>query len=236
MGLLAIRQYNFPVEVAAIEGALAKTERVMPEKLFYRARSLQETIVFNISTPEAVLQNDILTVLSAAIQQRRQVHLRYQAWSGDESERTFDPYGIVFNEGYWYTAGYCHLRQGLRTFRLDRVVSLNVEEQDFEWPNNFDVLGHVLHSVTMFPGTEQVEVLFETTMEHAQQVITPAMGALEPSDNGVIFRRVASQLEGIAHILLSLNFPVHVLKPKGLHDILREMAARALHMVDTSVL
>src|SRR5215813_5410478 len=43
LGLLAIREYRFPVEMAAVEGALAKTERVMPEKLFYQARGLQES-------------------------------------------------------------------------------------------------------------------------------------------------------------------------------------------------
>src|SRR5690349_546301 len=35
LGLLAIREMRFPVDVAAVEGALAKTERVMPEKLFH---------------------------------------------------------------------------------------------------------------------------------------------------------------------------------------------------------
>src|SRR5215475_13349935 len=34
LGLLAIREFRFPVDVAAVEGALAKTERVLPEPLF----------------------------------------------------------------------------------------------------------------------------------------------------------------------------------------------------------
>src|SRR4030095_5586999 len=42
LGLLAIRAFQLPVDVAAIEGALTKTERVMPEKLFHQVRSLQE--------------------------------------------------------------------------------------------------------------------------------------------------------------------------------------------------
>src|SRR4030095_3022241 len=48
LGLLAIREFRFPVDVAAVEGALAKTERVMPEKLFHQARALQEAITFNV--------------------------------------------------------------------------------------------------------------------------------------------------------------------------------------------
>ncbi|MBC7813014.1 MAG: HTH domain-containing protein, partial [Burkholderiales bacterium] len=34
LGLISIRGFQFPVDVAAVEGALAKTERVMPERLY----------------------------------------------------------------------------------------------------------------------------------------------------------------------------------------------------------
>lgn len=231
LGLLAIREFRFPVDVAAVEGALAKTERVMPEKLLNQARGLQEAIVFNVSPPPVVLQNDSVAILSSAVQQRQQVRLRYQSWGGDESERGFDPYGIVFNEGYWYTAGYCHLRHDVRTFRLDRIVALEPGEHSFERPENFDVLGYVLSSIALMPGTDQIEVVLETSMEVAQQVIPPVMGTLEPSEKGVIFRRTASQLEWTAHVLINLDFPVHIVQTAELRQMIRQMAARALQMV-----
>ena len=230
LGLIAIREFHFPVDVAAVEGALAKTERVLPEKLFLQARSLQEAIAFNVSLPPAVFQNDLVATLSSAVQQRRQVHLRYQSWSGDESERTFDPYGIVFNQGFWYTAGYCHLRQDLRTFRLDRIVSLEPLDQPFERPENFDVLGHVLSSLASWPGTEQVEVLMHTTMERAQQVTAHLMGTLEQVEDGIIFRRAAYQLEWVALFLVSLDFPIEVRQPAELRDKIRQMATKALQI------
>jgi predicted DNA-binding transcriptional regulator YafY len=231
LGLLAIREFRFPVEVAGIEGALAKTERVMPEKLLHQARALQEAITFNISPPPVQLQNDIVAPLSLAVQQRQQVRLSYRSWTGNESEREFDPYGIVVNEGYWYAIGYCHLRRDIRTFRLDRVVALEPGEHSFERPEDFDALGHVLSSIASWPGTDQIEVLMETSMERAQQVISPIMGTLEPSEKGVIFRRAANQLEWIAHILISLDFPVRVLQPVELREMIRQQAMRALQIV-----
>src|SRR5436309_3296771 len=109
LGLLAIREFHFPVDMASVERALAKTERVMPEKLLNQVKGLQEAITFNVSPSPTIVQNDLLVTLSSAIQQRQQVHLRYQSWQGEDTEREFDPYGIVFGEGYWHTAGYCHL-------------------------------------------------------------------------------------------------------------------------------
>ncbi len=230
LGLLAIREYRFPVDMAAVEGALAKTERVLPEQLFHQVRGLQEAILFNVYASPALPQNNYLTILSAAIQQRRQVHLRYRSWNGEETERDLDPYGIVFNVGYWYSAGYCHLRQGLRTFRLDRISALEPREQSFEWPSGFDALSYVLNSIAMSSGSDQVEVLLETTLEQARQALPSIIGHLEPSENGVILRRASSQLDWVAHVLLSVDFPAHVVKPTELRDRLRQMAVRALQI------
>jgi len=231
LGLLAIREFRFPVEVAAVESALAKTERVMPEKLLHQARALQETITFHIDLPPTRVQNDFVMTLSSAVQQHQQIHVRYRSWDGEESERDFDPYGIVFNEGYWYTAGYCHLRHDLRTFRLDRITALEQSERTFERPEDFDVLGHVLTSLFSRQGAEQVEVVMKTTLEHARQVTSPDMGTLEETEQGIIFRRAARELEWVAFFLMCLDFPVAVIQPVALRELLRQMAAKALQMV-----
>jgi predicted DNA-binding transcriptional regulator YafY len=235
LGLLAMREFHFPVDVAAVEGALAKTERVMPERLLNQARGLQETITFNVAPAPIIPQSDFVAILSAAAQERHQVHMRYQSWSGDESEREFDPYGIVFNQGYWYTAGYCHLRNDLRTFRLDRVVALVPGDQTFERPQDFDALDHVLSSLVSMPGIDQIEVLLKTSLEHAQEIISPMIGTLENTEKGVIFRRSATQLEWITPFLMNLDFPVVVLKPDSLRDRLRKMAAKALEMAEDKI-
>jgi predicted DNA-binding transcriptional regulator YafY len=235
LGLLAIREFRFPLDVTAVEGAIAKTERVMPENLLQQVRSLQSAITFNVPAPPVALQTDLVVTLSSAVQQRQRVHLYYRSWSGEESARDFDPYGIVFNEGYWHTIGYCHLRHDVRTFRLDRIITLEPGEESFERPEDFDVVGQVLHSIAFISGAKEVEVVLETTMERARQVIPPIMATLEPSEQGVIFRRTASQLEWIAHVLISLDFPVHVVQPAELRDMLRQIAAKALRMAGEDV-
>lgn len=227
LGLLIMREYRFPVDVAAVEGALAKTERVMPEKPLRQVRALQEAITFNVARPPAQLSSAFVATLSTAVQQRQRVHLSYRAWGGDDSERDFDPYGIVFNEGYWFTAGYCHLRHDLRTFRLDRIVALEATEQSFERPEGFDALAHVLASLMTWPGTEQVEVLMKTSLEHAREAVPPELGTFEPCAEGVIFRRAAYHLEWTAYALLQLDFPVVVLQPAELRDIFRRIASKA---------
>ena len=230
LGLLAIRELHFPVDVAAVEGALAKTERVMPEKLLHQARALQEAISFNTVLPPVQPQSRFITLLSSAVQQRQRVFLRYEAWNGDESERDFDPYGIVFNDGYWYTSGYCHLRRDLRTFRLDRILALEMGDQSFERPAAFDTLQHVMLSIATTPGQYQVEVLMQTSIERARQVIPPIAGTLEATDEGVLFRRAVSSLDWITYFLLYLDFPIIIRQPDELRERFRQFARRALQM------
>ncbi len=232
LGLLAIREFHFPVDAASVEGALAKTERVMPEKLLHQARGLQESITFNVSLPPTQPQNDFVTTLSLAVRQQQQVRLRYAAWNGDESERDFDAYGIVFNDGYWYTSGYCHLRQDLRTFRLDRITALEMNTTTFERPQNFDTLEHVLKSLALMPGANgEVIVRMDTTLEQAQEASSRIMGTVEQTDDGIIFRRGSQQLEWVAHWLLTLDFPVQIIKPVELREILQGFATKAQQMI-----
>ncbi len=230
LGLMAIRELRFPVDVAAIEGALAKTERVMPEGLLNQARALQEAISFKYVMPRVTPENDTVVTLSTAIQERLQVRLRYRAWNGEDTERVFNAYGIVFYDGFWFTAGYCHLRGDLRTFRMDRIADLTIIEGYFERPENFDTMEYVINSITTMPGSAQAEILLKTTLEKAQIIQDNLMGTLEETDEGIIFRRAAYPTDWIAHVLLSADYPVIIRQPQELRETLRQFAERALQM------
>jgi predicted DNA-binding transcriptional regulator YafY len=53
--------------------------------------------------------------------------------------RDLDPYGIVHHAGQWYVVGHCHRRGDTRTFRIDRVASLESTARSFDVPTDFDL-------------------------------------------------------------------------------------------------
>src|SRR5215213_7574401 len=118
--LLAARGLRLAGVAPAVEGALAKLERVIPEDVRGRVQALQETISIAVALPAATARSEALPALSAAADERRMVRLRYRSGRAEETEREVDPYGLVHREGYWYAVGHCHLRGGMRLFRLDR--------------------------------------------------------------------------------------------------------------------
>ncbi|XKK38474.1 WYL domain-containing protein [Nocardiopsis sp. ARC36] len=62
-----------------------------------------------------------------ALEAGQRLHLRYLSGYLDQvTERDVDPMGLVVQDGYPFLEGYCHLREDVRLFRLDRVLELTV--------------------------------------------------------------------------------------------------------------
>ena len=103
LGLLAARKIGLGGAAPAVEGALAKIERVLPLTLRERVQGLQETLIFDMATSSTPPRSEIVSVLSTAAQQERIVELYYRSYNGEITERAFDPYGLVYRSGFWYT-------------------------------------------------------------------------------------------------------------------------------------
>lgn len=51
--------------------------------------------------------------------------------------RRVDPYGLLYRSGLWYLSGFCHLRQAVRDFRVDRIRGLRRTGEQFTRPSGF---------------------------------------------------------------------------------------------------
>jgi predicted DNA-binding transcriptional regulator YafY len=152
--------------------------------------------------------------------------MSYQSSSREQTEREFDPYGLVYRAGRWYIVGWCHLRRGLRSFRLDRVVSASSMTATFERPADFDALTYLKQSITMIPRAHAVEVLLKTDLASAQRAVVPYVGVLECVDEGVLLRAQADDLDWIARELARLPFDFNVKAPTALRGAIARISQR----------
>ena len=225
VGLLSARRLGLSGAAPAVEGALAKLERVMPEGLRGRLQAFEETVVPAIS-PSSLPAGETVVTVSEAVRGRRRVRMRYRSEPSKETEREFDPYAVVRREGYWYAVGHDHLRGAMRLFRLDRVIGAEPLEATFERPPGFDAPEGVLSALAAMPQDRwSVEVLLEASPEEAREQ-TPAMGVnLEEAEGGVLIRSSTSDLGWMARVLAGLSFPFVVKKLPELREALRRHAA-----------
>ena len=71
----------------------------------------------------------VLAVVRDAIARGVQLRFRYVDAQGVTADRTIDPLRVESVDADWYVRGWDHLRQALRTFRLDRVLDPQGSEQ-----------------------------------------------------------------------------------------------------------
>ncbi len=236
LGLIAVRKIGLVGAAPAIEGALAKIERVLPEMLRERFHALQDTLIFDFTPSDATPRGEVVSVLSTAAKQQRRAWIRYAAYASSEAtEREVDPYGLVYRSGFWYLVGYCHLRADLRTFRLDRVLEAEIRQETFNSPLDFDTLAHVIQSIPRTPARWQAEVLLETTMEVAQQSLPPSVAMFEQTPEGVMLRCNVNDLDWLAYLLAGLSFPFIVHHPTELRDALRKLAQSIMEQAERTI-
>src|SRR5712692_31224 len=224
LGLLVSRQLGLTATAPAVEGTLAKIERVLPEQVRARLQSMEQTLVLDVGIPRGAPTSSVVMALSAAVKTARRVRIHYQSAQSAETERAFDPYGVVYRRGYWYTIGYCHLRQGQRLFRLDRISQLTMLDETFTRPPDFETLEEVERSLASVPSDWQVELHLETTLDEARRWIAPGRVQLEEVDKGVILHCQTEDLPLMARILSGLGVPFTVRHPPELRTLLRQHA------------
>lgn len=174
----------------------------------------------------------MVLTFSTATQQEKRVWMRYRASQADETERAIDPYGLIFQAGLWYTIGYCHLRQNVRIFRLDRVLAAEPREESFTRPPGFDALNYLRRSIANMPGTWKVEVLIEMSLEDGERQVPATMAMLEQVPGGVVMSRYTQSLDWMAHFLVSLRCPLVVRELAELHETLRAVAVEIVQLAE----
>jgi predicted DNA-binding transcriptional regulator YafY len=228
VGLLAARGLGLAHAAPAVASAQAKLERVMPAKLKRRVRAVDETVTLETAQPVTPLDNEALVQLSGAAQAQLRVKMHYRTPQGVETERAFDPYGVAHRGGRWYAVGMCHLRKGVRSFRLDRVRAVHPLEETFTRPKDFDALAHLTHSLATLPRTHAVEVLLDADVEVARRFLSPTVCVLEWTTDGVLMRAQIDDLSWFARELARLPFRFSIREPAQLREALETVARRLL--------
>ncbi len=224
LGLLAARRLALSGDLPAVESAMAKVRRVLPPAVADRVGALGDVLEFTLTRPGRAAPADTgtLLALAEAVAGRRRVSIGYTSFHGRPSTRELDPYGLVFHAGRWYVAGHDQDSGEVRTFRVDRIITVRPGDQTFPAPPEFDPVAHVTRGLAQVPYLWEVEVLLETDLATARRLVPATAGSLAEAPGGVVVHARAQQLPGVARMLAGWGVPFTVLRP----DELRAAIAR----------
>ena len=234
VGLISARRLNLADTDRAVESAFAKLERVMPADLKSRVQALTETITLDQKATSFTPPSEvILSAMSSAAQLQQRVHIHYRPSQGEDTKRYFDPYGLTYYLQRWYVVGYCHLRQGLRSFRLDRITHINTLDERFKRPDGFDPLAHMMRAIATLPRKYPFELLLKTDITTAHKEVFDVLGVLEADKDGVILRGSVEDLDWLARQISIFSFDFVVREPKELKSELKKHSVKLSNFAET---
>lgn len=123
-----------------------------------------------IHSPVDLKQQPFLQRLEEASVKGQSLEMVYRKGADTTpSTRQIDPYGIVYWKGSWYIVGFCHLREEKRSFRVDRIVELNLCERYFERPAEFSAKDFLMNQ--LLPGALDVDSLLRVVIQGQEQAL-----------------------------------------------------------------
>lgn len=158
-----------------------------------------------------------IELIRRAIEQRRELEFLYYAPKG-ESERTIEPYYLIFRWSSWYVWGWCKDRKDFRLFKLNRMENVRISNEIF---SGREALLPDLRDERVFPGGIRVKALFEPDCKWRLVEEFGPNCFEEQKDGRLLFRADYTDKENMLTWLLTFRDKAELLEPEELRDELR---------------
>ena len=214
-----------------VGSALGKVISALPERVGRPAAALREHASATPDRFAARPEPATTSALVAAVAGRRRVLVTYQSESGAEWDEEVDPWAVVVRHGRWYLLCHSHRAGATRSYRIDRVRTVQPTPYHFELPENLDpvaALEENLGSGWEFP----TRVVFDAPLHEVSRWIRPVMGRLRPAgDRCVLVGSTSNPTMYAQEWLASVPFAFRVEGGQELRAAVATLAARCVAAV-----
>jgi predicted DNA-binding transcriptional regulator YafY len=193
-----------------LSAAQLKLKAALPADLRERANRISER--FHLDVPGWWQEEErppFLTAIADAVWNQKMIEVRYERWSG-EVTRTLAPLGIVLKGGAWYLVAGADGQA--RTYRAIRILNLDILDETFERPADFDLAGYWQE---WGEGFQQRLYQQEAIVRFSPNGAELATFLLEPALQRQALTRLAERPadpDGWTTIVLPIQSPRHALR------------------------
>lgn len=167
-----------------------------------------------------------LALIRESVERGVQLELDYRNAQGVAERRRVDPLRVESVDADWYLRGWCHLRQAVRTFRLDRILDPVVTEEPITHR-----VGEVALPDVLFQGApDDIRVTLELASS-ALPLIADYVPEGTPSTAAGDRIRVAfpvSHLAALKRLVAGMPGVAHVVEPVDARAAVRDWAQAGL--------
>lgn len=209
-----------------LQSAIEQLVKRLPEQSWINLHQLVDEHVMFRSGAELDLDPEVWETLERACRQKQQVWMRYATPGKAVSERRLDPYVLHFSRNNPYITGWCHKRNDIRWFRIDRIQEIKLLDEKFEIHASFDQETHVTsafqHEVGGTP--QEVAIWFDgpTAPYIRERRWHPSQRIAEHPDGALTLRMLVRGLNEVKRWVLFYGQGAKVLEPPELVAMVRD--------------
>lgn len=213
---------HFDNALLKVRNVLHQNEKEYIETLEDRVSVLVPTIPLEDSFP-----NHFLSDIKNALVGKYTLIFDYYAHSTDAcTTREVEPLGLVFYSNQWHLIAYCHLREGIRDFRTDRVMKLTNGDRTFDPDRHGSYMAHVAQ---IFNEAELVEVKIIINKKIAQYLQSQKyyygfVQQVEQSEETVEMTFSTAELKYFARWVVMFGNQVKVISPTSLKEEMKRLS------------
>ena len=228
LGARMLESYAGSAYVDELRSAIARLSERLPEATWVNLQKIADERIFFRAGASINLDPEIWHKLELACKDFKSIWMKYFTASRNElSERKFDPYLLhIYRGTNPYVIGFCHKRQEVRWFRIDRIRSLKVLEEEFTVKPDFDAKGHLSmifqHEVGGVP--QQVEIWFDTATAPfvGERRWHPSQELIKHDDGSLTLQMYVSGLNDLKRWVLGYGRGAVVKSPPELVEMVQK--------------
>jgi len=215
----------------SLEALFKKIKTTLPPESIKYLKNVEQTLHLGLKPyKEYGKFKEIINRVNEAAINKKSIEIAYYTMSRKkESKRKVDPYKIWFFNGTFYLIGYCHMRNEVRIFALDRIKLLHLTKHDFEIPEDFNLEDFMRPSFGVFQGDPiNIKVWFSPDIAgYIKEKIWHESQEIHPQDDGsIIFEADVAGTDEIKFWIMSWGSKAEVLEPESLKEEIRSESER----------
>lgn len=222
----------------------AKSEQLIGKLSAMASEYEKEQIAPRIFTGDRIKANNpqlyyVVDMLIQAVQSKKKVRFQYGEYDADKHRILRNdgeiyinsPYGCLWNDDFYYLVGYSEKHEKVVTFRVDRIVDLEILTDDIvPEPSDFNMSDYAQIVIEMFDGEPQeVELLCDSELMKS---------VIDKFGENIKTERVSDeQFKATVNVSTSKTFyawcfrfagQMTILKPRQVKEAYMEMAHKVL--------
>jgi predicted DNA-binding transcriptional regulator YafY len=176
-----------------------------------------------VTRPDPAITADLVGAVAGG----RQVKVDYRSAADARWQDVVDPWAVVVRYGRWYLLCLAHRSGAVRTFRVDRVESVEVLPETFEAPQDLDA-GRLLEENLGSGWALPTRVVFDAPVAQVAPWISPILGRLTPLDDSrcLLVGSTNDATDYAAERLAAVPFPFRVEGGPELREAVAALARR----------